>query len=349
MDMLTYDEAKWITDFSCPFFSCYRREDGKKYDKEKGPAVIFLDIDGVIQPIGSQKRFDYNFSPSIEYLCKKFHNDIYKTMSPYDVMAAYYDWDSDSLTLIRDLSTRENAGIVLHSSWANFITLEGLKGLFAFYGMDDFIIDALPYKESKAERIKWYLNRYPAIKRYVVIDDDDYLEKMFPWHFVKTSYRIKEQNLMRAFLLLDHTFSFAFSNDHFSLFADGKNAISSKLCIGEGNLLVLKDLWVEERWMSWAEPFLSLYFSGIGKAARIINQTMKETELYSFVLPLESVDQIDLLDLREILEYYEPSGNKVKPFYRPENSRLYLATNTYSPLSETAACALQEKSPLLFV
>jgi len=94
MELQQYDETKWITDFSCPFVTrnWYPREDRWEVrNQKKGPAVIFLDIDGVIQPYSSKNRFDYKFEPSLDYISEKFHNDICKKYDPYDFMAAYHD------------------------------------------------------------------------------------------------------------------------------------------------------------------------------------------------------------------------------------------------------------------
>lgn len=58
----------------------YLRENYSKYEvdfnKEKRN-IIFLDIDGVLQPHSSKKRFEYAPEPLIEYLCEKTNNDIY--------------------------------------------------------------------------------------------------------------------------------------------------------------------------------------------------------------------------------------------------------------------------------
>lgn len=125
--------------------------------------VIFLDIDGVIQPISSQKRFGYQWDELCDYLSEKYHNPLYTKMDKADVIAAYQDWDTVALGRIRELAKETNASIVLDTGWCQFNSLENMRALFALYGMDDLIVDAVDLSgfRNKDVAIREYLEQHP--------------------------------------------------------------------------------------------------------------------------------------------------------------------------------------------
>lgn len=51
-------------------------EDGKKN-------IIFLDIDGVLQPYDQRKRFDHDLDKLVDYLCDKYNDPIYGEMDKH--------------------------------------------------------------------------------------------------------------------------------------------------------------------------------------------------------------------------------------------------------------------------
>lgn len=68
----------YMKNFANPKNLKYLRENYDKYNvsfKKEQRNIIFLDIDAVIQPYSSQKRFEYDPEPLIEDLCKKTNND----------------------------------------------------------------------------------------------------------------------------------------------------------------------------------------------------------------------------------------------------------------------------------
>ena len=65
--------------------------------------VVFLDIDGVIQPYNNQFRFDHKLNETIDYLCEKYSDNIYRQIDIYDVCAAYYDWDEIAIAIIKKI------------------------------------------------------------------------------------------------------------------------------------------------------------------------------------------------------------------------------------------------------
>lgn len=155
--------------------------------------VIFLDIDGVLQPSYSQKRHEISREerdalPSM--LAEKFNNPIFLTIDKYDAAAVYYDWAIDAVdNLKRILSFGEKNGkiieIIISSDWRLSKSFEQLKALFQIYGLDSYVTETIPstaYLSLKEKDLQAYLENHPALKNYVVIDDDSFL-KCFTGHF----------------------------------------------------------------------------------------------------------------------------------------------------------------------
>ena len=63
--------------------------------------VIFLDIDGVLQPHGRQERFNHDLEALRVQLAARYQNDDYLTMDRYDLGAVYYDWDKAAVERLR--------------------------------------------------------------------------------------------------------------------------------------------------------------------------------------------------------------------------------------------------------
>ncbi len=136
--------------------------------------VVFLDIDGVLQPGGRQFRFDHN----LDELQKKFgeKNPEYLKMDKYDIGATYYDWDLEAVELLRNLLIMNEAKIVISSAWRTSKNLDQLKLLFNFYELDNYIIDATPilYLKGRAAEIQQFLDEHPEIEKFVILDDDSW-------------------------------------------------------------------------------------------------------------------------------------------------------------------------------
>ena len=123
--------------------------------------ALFLDIDGVLQPIGSQERFDHllelpallpklqerisNGFDLYENCCEEswrpgYEYDRFKVFA-YDVAAVLWDWEPEAVTLLHQVLEETGAGIVLSSDWRDkgfdeCQALPDLQGLGKyFYGM----------------------------------------------------------------------------------------------------------------------------------------------------------------------------------------------------------------------
>jgi hypothetical protein len=152
--------------------------------------VLFLDIDGVLQPGSSQKRFKHidEMDKLYKELFDKYGID-YSPYFKYDVAAVYYDWDLESLRELRRILDTTGAKIVISSDWRQTKPISCLQNFFRIYDMADYVIDYTPdfdyeayeklktrdeYKnihECRCVEILEYLKAHPEIKRWAAIDD----------------------------------------------------------------------------------------------------------------------------------------------------------------------------------
>ncbi|MDR2287043.1 MAG: hypothetical protein LBE04_06165 [Prevotellaceae bacterium] len=152
--------------------------------------VLFLDIDGVLQPDSSQKRFKHidEMDKLYKELFDKYGID-YSPYFKYDVAAVYYDWDEESLRELRRILDTTGAKIVISSDWRQSKPISCLQNFFRIYDMADYVIDYTPdfdyetckklrtkdeYKdiyESRCIEILEYIKVHPEIKRWAAIDD----------------------------------------------------------------------------------------------------------------------------------------------------------------------------------
>jgi len=181
--------------------------------------VVFLDIDGVLQPYGSHGRFDnLKTIPQLqEELTAKYGVD-YTKHDKYDIGAVYYDWDKHAVALLTRILHETGAKIVISSDWR----INGLKRVIDFFrlhGLHEYVIDLTrEYRESSGLRNKYkdithnsrtmeileYVKDHPHIKRYVAIDDMD-LSKGLEGHFVLTSNTMKDAEAEKAIAILNGT------------------------------------------------------------------------------------------------------------------------------------------------
>jgi hypothetical protein len=176
--------------------------------------IIFLDIDGVLQPERSAIRFtnfdvkdiliqtpfgekrpelieeitsqqNFEKTSALEYLRNCLaKNDIgYKFLNAYDIAAVCCDWHKESVKLLKQLCDKTGAQIVVSSNWRHSNGLNQLKLLFKIHELDAFVIDTttLVFGDHPSQ-IKEYITTHSNIKQFVIFDDSfcyDF-ERIFP-------------------------------------------------------------------------------------------------------------------------------------------------------------------------
>lgn len=114
---------------------------------ENYSSVVFLDIDGVLQP-GTQKRFNYR--EDIPDLCVELERRCggrypYASwrgtceLDDMDIAAVYYDWNRDAVERLRYALEVTGSGIVLSTSWRETRGRLGMSALLAIHGLDRYL------------------------------------------------------------------------------------------------------------------------------------------------------------------------------------------------------------------
>ena len=166
--------------------------------------VIFLDIDGVLQPPSSQKRFKHDLEELRRCLADRFDDEIYLGMDKYDLGAVYFDWDSEAVERLHSLCNDFGAGIVISSDWRRSKSTPGLQALFRVHELHRYVTgktnESGGAPHYRAGEVKEYLEAHPEIERFVIIDDGFGLEfdELFPEQFVHTGFRLEAHDEQRA-------------------------------------------------------------------------------------------------------------------------------------------------------
>jgi hypothetical protein len=191
-----------------------------KRHNEHPEKIIFLDIDGVLQPTnGAQERFEHlkEVDEFNSRLLEEYGVD-YSGYNYYDVLAVYYDWDKDAVAELKRILEATGAKIVLSSDWRNK-TIFRMVDLCRIHDLDDYIIgatmkedispilDANPqYKKMRSLRsieILMYLADHPEIKNYVAIDDKNLTPDLGEQHTVITYNKMTAKDADKCIKLLN--------------------------------------------------------------------------------------------------------------------------------------------------
>ncbi|MCL1982880.1 MAG: AAA family ATPase [Clostridiales bacterium] len=160
----------------------------KELDSKKdGRKIIFLDIDGVLQPPWMETRFDYDLKALQKQMAEENQQDEYLRMDRYDIGAVYYDWEPNAVTNLKKLIDWTGAEIVVSSDWRYSNKLDWLRLLFKIHELDVFVKGTTPCRHyDRKQEINTYLSECNDITNYVVIDDMN-LSQHFPDNFVYTA------------------------------------------------------------------------------------------------------------------------------------------------------------------
>ena len=156
--------------------------------------IIFLDIDGVLQPGYKQDRFDHDLKAEKKELAAQ--DARYGELDRYDIGAVRYDWNKQAVEYLRSLCEQTQAQIVVSSAWREGKSVGQLQMLFRLHGLDPYVVDKTvesfychpnSFYRHRDEQIALYLQQHNDIETFVVIDDGyvSELEKRFPNEFVQ--------------------------------------------------------------------------------------------------------------------------------------------------------------------
>ena len=245
--------------------------------------VIFLDIDGVLQPLGRQERFDH--MDEVPELCGKLNricNNGFDYVAhieefgsnAYDVAAVYYDWDKPSVERLRYILDLTNARIVLSSDWREG-GMERMRGMLGIYGLENYLVDATYFIPRKEDFSIVGIEKKDAWKS-VIKSLDSKLSEVYPpeksgwsWKYVDeraaeireyldrhpeiTSFvSFDDRNLEKGLLG-----RFIWTNNHISE-EDMKNCI--RLLNIEDGPFLLDDSMKPEGLQSWREKYVYPHF-----------------------------------------------------------------------------------------
>jgi hypothetical protein len=172
--------------------------------------VVFLDIDGVIQPLSNNRRFKHDLEKLREELAVKYNNDEYLEMDRYDLGAVYYDWNEKAVERLRKLCVDFSAEIVITSDWRRYSPLSRLKDYFRLHDLDKYITGKIPQVPGKfrCDEVAEYLKTNEDIQKFVILDDahvDDF-EANYPEQFVHCRGIFDENSYKKALSILTKNF-----------------------------------------------------------------------------------------------------------------------------------------------
>ncbi len=175
--------------------------------------IVFLDIDGVLQPYDTKDRFyeiDKKAKQLVIDLSEKYNID-YSKYSIFDILMVYYDWHKGAVGRLKTILDTTDSKIIISSDWKSAKLPNKMHDLLKIHDLDkywyaDNIIIKRPIMafEQRYLEINDSLNKYP-INNYVVLDDMKALGEYFPNNSVITNDYISINDMNDAIKILKKT------------------------------------------------------------------------------------------------------------------------------------------------
>ena len=169
--------------------------------------IVFLDIDGVLQPYDSMNNFYELDKKLIDRLSQEYEID-FSQYNIYDVMATYYDWHKQAVARLKYVLDESDAKLIISSDWRNQkqpLKIHDLLKIHAldkyWYADNDINNSSLSNVEKRASEIQKSLETYP-IDDYVVLDDMKDLKEYFPNNFVQSDNYLSVSNMQDCVKIL---------------------------------------------------------------------------------------------------------------------------------------------------
>lgn len=157
--------------------------------------VLFLDIDGVINPHNYTKYPNENkIQPIFLSLVKRNKN--IRTLPPFTVDQVYHFFDHQACIYIHKLVKEFDCKIVISSSWRCVFDHTQLKAILDLKNLGFAFIDATSISSNRPQEIKEYIQKN-KIQKYLVIDDFN-MSLNFPNHFILCKNCFNEENYQSA-------------------------------------------------------------------------------------------------------------------------------------------------------
>ena len=171
--------------------------------------VVFLDIDGVLQPYDSENIF-YEIDSKVKMLVKKLSEKYgidFSQYNVYDILAVYYDWHNDAVSRLMHILDETGAKIIISSDWRSNKKIYKMRDLLKIRNLDTYwladnpIIKKASLVENRALEINESLAKYP-IDNFVVLDDLEGLKYYFPNNAVITYDYLKTSDMNECIKIL---------------------------------------------------------------------------------------------------------------------------------------------------
>ncbi len=157
--------------------------------------ILFLDIDGVINPHNYKKYPKENkYQPIFLSFIKRNKN--IRNLPTFTVDQVYHFFDRQACLLIRKLVKEFDCKIVISSSWRCIFDSTQLKAILDLQNLGFAFFDVTPILSNRPQEIKDFIQK-EKIDKYLVIDDFN-MQLNFPSHFILTKECFNEKNYQEA-------------------------------------------------------------------------------------------------------------------------------------------------------